>query len=123
MKIYIEPAGEDKFTVLIDGVPSGEYTTVKKAKAGARRFFPPNHHVKWETRIDGKLEKQRGGRDECMENPGSSALWIGVEPGQTLPTNHVFTETAPITLMHLNVTQVQALISTLQGWVDRGELR
>lgn len=55
MKIQIERVADNRFDVLIDGRNSGQYETEKKAKAGARRFFPPNMHVKWHLDKNGLL--------------------------------------------------------------------
>ena len=69
MKIQIEKISNDTFEVLIDGVRSGQYETEKKAKAGARRFFPPVYHVKWGRGKDGLL---MGVQNHWTRKPGES---------------------------------------------------
>ncbi len=55
MKIQIEKLSDSQFTILVDGKQAGQCETETKAKASARRFFPPNHHVKWHRGADGLL--------------------------------------------------------------------
>lgn len=69
MKIQIEPISPDQFTVLVDGKQAGQYETEKKAKAGARRFFPPNYHVKWHRDKDGLF---MGVQKHWTRKPGES---------------------------------------------------
>lgn len=69
MRIQIEQISVDQFTVLVDGGQEGQYDTENKAKAGARRFFPPNYHVKWQRGKDGLL---LGVQRHWARKPGES---------------------------------------------------
>jgi hypothetical protein len=77
-----------------------------KSKKNARGFvnvlhpvYPPDgtsHHLVGESSIVGNY-------DDALDNPGSSALWIG---------NH----------HHLNREEVQELVERLQHWLKTGRL-
>ena len=47
--------------------------------------------------------------------PGTSAIWLGCENNQPTVEGH---DVSP--RMHLNVEQVQALVTHLQKWLDEG---
>lgn len=55
MKIQIEKLTPTQFNVLLDGSQGGQYETEAKAKANARRFFPPRSRIKWNRCKDGIL--------------------------------------------------------------------